>query len=194
MSALGKVGIDDYYAKAGAQAASDFIFDSELPWPDPVPLTGALPPVEKFSSDLLTPAFRPMVEDISERMQIPPEIVVAPLVTALAAVVGRRARIQPKRIDSNWQVVPNLWGAIIAPPGFMKSPAMHLALEPVRLIERQWREHYGQILEDHCRAVSECAIRQAAWKELAKSAVKKGASIPPSPEQPRKNRQSLAFL
>lgn len=33
--------------------------------------------------------------------------------------------------DASWVVVPNLWGGIIAPPGFMKSPVMAAMVRPL---------------------------------------------------------------
>ena len=42
-------------------------------WPDPEPINDALPPVEAFTLDALPAEIRPWVEDISERMQCPPE-------------------------------------------------------------------------------------------------------------------------
>ncbi len=40
-------------------------------WPDPAPLGDELPPVQSFDLDLLPVSFRPLVEDVSERMQMP---------------------------------------------------------------------------------------------------------------------------
>ena len=41
------------------------------------------------------------------------------------------ARIRPKRHD-DWTVVPNLWGAIVARPGMLKTPALREVLKPLR--------------------------------------------------------------
>ena len=38
----------------------------------------------------------------------------------IAAVIGNRVRIRPKKND-DWEVVPNLWGANIGPPSAMKT-------------------------------------------------------------------------
>src|SRR5262249_38789040 len=91
-------------------------------WPEPLPLESELPPVEPFADDLLPVALRPLVRDVAERMQTPADYPAVVAVLCLAGVVNRRAVIQPKAHDTSWVVVPNLWGGIIAPPGFMKSP------------------------------------------------------------------------
>ena len=49
--------------------------------------------------------------------------------------MNRRAIIQPKANDTGWVVVPNLWGGIIAPPGFMKSPVIQAATRPLNQIQ-----------------------------------------------------------
>ena len=64
------------------------------------------------------------------------------MVLCLAGAVNRRATIQPKANDTGWVVVPNLWGGIIAPPGFMKSPVIQACARPLLRIQAEWRwEH-----------------------------------------------------
>ena len=87
-------------------------------------------PLEMLPEDL-----RPWVADTSERMQVSPELIAAPALVALGAVVGRRMTIQPLSRDSGWQVTPNLWGAVVAPPSAKKSPAQREALAPLQAVE-----------------------------------------------------------
>ena len=90
-------------------------------WPEPEPLP-ALPDVAPFDFDLLPNSLRPWIEDIAERVQCPPDFPAVGAIISLAAVVGRKIGIRPKRKD-DWLEVPNLWGAIVGRPGVMKSPA-----------------------------------------------------------------------
>jgi hypothetical protein len=87
-------------------------------WPDPEPLGSDLPPVEPFSSDLLPQSFRPLVDDVSARMQTPVDFAAAATVEALAGCVNRRAVIQPKEKDTHaYPVVsanPNRLGSALA--------------------------------------------------------------------------------
>lgn len=92
-------------------------------WPDPQPIRGELPPFEAFSEDLLPGSLRPWVLDIAERMQVPLDFPGVAAILSLAGAAGRRATIQPKARDTGWVVVPNLWGGIIAEPGY--SGPMH---------------------------------------------------------------------
>jgi putative DNA primase/helicase len=81
-------------------------------WANPTPIPNALLPVDPFNSELLPPALRKWVMDIADRMQCPPDFPAVGAMVALSSVIGRKACIRPKRHD-DWQVVPNLWGAIV---------------------------------------------------------------------------------
>ena len=113
-------------------------------WPEPTTLGGELPGVDDFALELLPASFRPFVEDVSERMQTPPEYAAAAAVLALAGCVNRRAIVCPRAEDLSWMVVPNLWGAIIGPPGVMKSPVLRAITLPLSQIEQLWRAEYSE--------------------------------------------------
>ena len=154
------------------QAASDHQ-DEILGWPEPLPIGSELPEVDKFDPLLLPEALRDFVEDIAERMQVPPDYPAACLMVAMAGAVNRRASIQPKAEDSSWLVVPNLWGGIIAPPGFLKSPVLHAITAPLYAQEAVWRAEYDSRPEDYETQKEEMALRLAAWKEQTKAGFKK---------------------
>jgi DNA primase len=149
--------------------------DRGASWGEPLPLAQALPPVEKFNMDLLPPAFRLAVEDATERMQVPPDLIAIPQVTSLSAVVGRRVRIQPKKEDSQWQVTPNLWGAIIAPPGFLKTPSQRLGTGPLKKLQDSAREGYEKKEQEYERQLRNFDVRKRAWDSNALRDAKNGA-------------------
>ena len=99
-------------------------------WPDPKPLPGGLLPVPAFDTAMLPDAFRPWIEDIAERMQVPPEFAAVPAMIAAGSVIGNRIAIRPKARD-DWQEVPNLWGMIVGRPGVLKSPTTGQAMRPL---------------------------------------------------------------
>lgn len=103
-------------------------------WPDPVPLNDELLPVLPFAPDLLPSQLAPWVQDIAERMNCPLDLVAIPAMVAAASLVGRRIGIRPQE-KTDWLEVGNLWGAVIAPPGHLKSPAAAEALKPLRRLE-----------------------------------------------------------
>src|SRR5918995_3420880 len=97
---------------------------------------------------MLPDAFRGWVEDVAERMQVPPDFVAAPLMVAFSAVVGRKVGIRPKRRD-DWLVVANLWGAIVGSPGLLKSPALKEALAPMNCLIDKATKAYKESLEEY---------------------------------------------
>jgi len=90
-----------------------------------------------LSEELLPVSFRPLVLDVAERMQVRIDYPAAVIVLCLAGAMNRRAVIQPKANDNEWVVIPNLWGGIIAPPGFMKSPVIQTAIRPLSQIQAE---------------------------------------------------------
>jgi putative DNA primase/helicase len=108
----------------------------KLNWSNPPKeLPPATIPVPELPENLIPLQLRGWVMDIADRMQVAPEFVMAPAIVVLSSVVGRKITIFPKEYD-DWNVVPNLWGAVIARPGYFKSPTMAEALKPLdKLIE-----------------------------------------------------------
>lgn len=103
-------------------------------WPEPTPLPNALPPVDPFDAELLPVALRGWVMDIAHRMQCPADFPAVTALVALSSLIGARAVVQPKAKD-DWQVVPNLWGAVVGRPGVKKSPALGEALKPLNRLQ-----------------------------------------------------------
>ena len=141
-------------------------------WPEPQSLGSELLPVEPFSLEFVPSSLRPMIDDISERMQAPPDFSAAGAVVSLAGCVNRRGAIRPKRLDT-WEVIPNLWGMIVAPPGFLKSPNLNEVTRPLVSVEELWRETYKQASSDHESELETAKLRRQAWSEAYKRALKK---------------------
>lgn len=128
-----------------------------------------------MSSELLPECFKPWVMDISERMQVAPEFVVAPALVSFSSVVGRKISIRPKQHD-NWLVVPNLWGMIVSRPGYFKSPTIAEAMKPLESLSaaalKQSEEN-----SYHTKANQAFAYMQIeVVKEALKKAVKDGTT------------------
>lgn len=112
-------------------------------WLPPEPLPTKLPNVETFSYNLLPNAFAPWIEDISTRLQSPPDFAAVGAMVALSSLVGRRIGICPKAQD-DWLVIPNLWGLIIGRPGLMKTPALIEPLKPLNRLEAKTAEEFQE--------------------------------------------------
>lgn len=110
---------------------------SDATWPVPSPLPPMTCPAPPLPEDLLPEAFRPWLVDAAERACLPLEFVAIPSLVAAGSVIGRAVGIHPKRRDTGWRVVPNLWGGIVGKPGVLKTPAVEEGLSPLApLIER----------------------------------------------------------
>ena len=104
------------------------------PWPEPEPLPGGLLPVPAFDTAMLPDPFKPWIEDIAERMQVPVDFAAVPAMISAGSVIGNRLAIRPKARD-DWQELPNLWGMIVGRPGVLKSPTTGQAMKPLKWLE-----------------------------------------------------------
>lgn len=148
--------------------AKQVITASGSRWPAVLAMTSTLPPVEPFIPGLLPNSIRAYVMDVADRQQAPPDFAAVTALCGLAAVIGNRIRVRPKQND-DWEVVPNLWGAIIGRPSAMKSPAMQAALAPIYAIEEELRDKWE---EDTRAAEIEDALSGLDAKGAKKNAEK----------------------
>ena len=169
------------WSNSSGRGSTDAARISPEGWQSPLPLHSDLPQVEPFCQELLPLALRPLVSDIAERMQVPVDYPAVAVVLCLAGVVNRRAVIQPKVNDIGWIVVPNLWGGIVAPPGFMKSPVIQAATRPLNQIQSAWRREHAEALLRYEQENEEFELRHAAWKEQYKRSSKSGKQAPERP-------------
>ena len=105
------------------------------------PLRPAAPEPARLG-DYLPNCLAGWIEDSAERLNVPPSMIAGPLLVALAGVVGRSHRIRPKALD-DWSVYPILWGAVVAPSGAGKSPALDVALDGIARLESSYREAWA---------------------------------------------------
>jgi Protein of unknown function (DUF3987) len=157
-------------------------------WSTPQPLPEDLPHVPKFDSSMLPAAFRPWIEDIAERMQINPDIPAIGAITALSAAIGRRVQIKPKAYD-DWTVVPNLWGVVVAPPGFMKSPALSEVMKPLNRLESEAHREYESAraawtIEKERVVTTNSAIKSKNQTELKQNINADIEAFLPVPDEP----------
>jgi putative DNA primase/helicase len=200
-----KGDVSDWIAAGGTAEALKSLVDEaptfgvgELPaladttaWPDPQPVDDAILPVPAFDPmQMLPEPFAAWVVDVADRAQCPPDFVAIPLLCALAAVVGRKVAIRPKRHD-DWAVVPNLWGVIVGEPGVMKTPAMQEAVKVLKRLEAEAREDFAARAAAHETQMELYEAQLKAWKDALKKATANHeptddlmASQPVEPEEP----------
>jgi putative DNA primase/helicase len=160
---------------------------AEDDWPQPEPLGEVLPPVLPFDARLLPTALRPLVVDVAERMQVPLDFPAAAVMLCLAGAANRRALVQPKDGDPSWTVVPNLWGAVIGLPGYLKTPSLQALTRILNRIQTGWRAEHAEAMRQYAQEKEKFDLRLTAWKDEFKRAAKKGRPAPARPlDEPEK--------
>jgi putative DNA primase/helicase len=142
------------------------------PWPEPRALPALAPEVPELPESLLPETLRPWLCDIADRIQIPLDFVAAPAIVGLASLVGRSVGIYPKCKD-DWFVIPNLWGAIIARPGLLKTPAMAQALAPLKRLAAEASETFKDGAANTEASKDILDMKLAALKDQGRAAAKK---------------------
>jgi len=142
---------------------------------DPVPLPDELSPVADFDFSLLPDAVRPWAEDISERIQCPPDFVAVGVITSLAGVLGRKVAIRPQE-RTNWTVVANMWGIVVGRPGVLKSPAIEATLAPLKRLIAKATEHYSMAYEDYKLNQAVTKVRAEVAEKTARKQLEKDSS------------------
>jgi putative DNA primase/helicase len=110
-------------------------------WPALQPLPDVNPPVPDLEPEMLPEPLRTWLTAKADEMCVPLGGLAAAAMVGLSTVVGRAVEIAPHQ-HSAWRVVPNLWGALVAPPGLLKSPTLSAALEPMDPMIRRARDQY----------------------------------------------------
>ena len=111
-------------------------------WPVLIDITATGNRVPPFPTALLPQPFRNFVEDIADRLQVPPCFPAIPTVISVATVLGRGVRLQPKRHDYKWTERACLWGVLISKVSARKTPATSEALAPICKIQSELMERY----------------------------------------------------
>jgi Protein of unknown function (DUF3987) len=144
----------------------------ETDWPQPKPLPSKLAKVAQFDIEFLPPSIAPWVADISERLQCPPDYVAVTALVALGALIGRRVAIKPQQ-KTDWNEIPNVWGAFIGKPGMLKSPAMMEALKPLHHLEAEAAKAHAAALIEHQAALAEFKLHKSVKESVLKEELKK---------------------
>ena len=164
MSEAGFEAVRDIINKAKKAAAKE--------WPQPKELPSELAKVEAFDASFLPDRLAPWINDISDRLQCPPDYVGVAAITGLGATIGRRIGIAPQ-MKTDWIEIPNLWGAFVGRPGMLKSPAMIEALKPMHYLEAEAAKVFEIAQQAYAAGISEFKLRRQVKESLQKEHLKK---------------------
>lgn len=148
--------------------------EGDQEWPDPEEITSELLPVEPLLPELIPGALRPWLIDIARRMQCPLDFVAVGALVVSAAVIGAGCAIRPKQRD-DWEVVPNVWGGVVARPSMLKTPALAEIMKPLIRMELEARDEYDEAMMMHgAEFEAYKAEREAIKADMLKAAKGKG--------------------
>jgi len=116
-------------------------FVPESTWPEPDIIKEELLPVTPFDFDWIPGHLSTWMKDVSSRMQCPPDYIFVGLYVMISSLVGIRCVVRPFQND-DWEVIPNSWGAVVGPPGSMKTPALNQCLNHLTQLEFEANEMY----------------------------------------------------
>jgi hypothetical protein len=105
-------------------------------WSPPLPLPDVLLPVPPMVAEMLPKELQPWLTDIAERMSVPLDFVAIPAMVMLGGLIGRKVLVRPQEF-TDWSEPANLWGAIVSPPGAMKTPCGCAGLCPDQEVRSQ---------------------------------------------------------
>jgi hypothetical protein len=177
LSTLGT--IDELLAAAPSVPVADPSFadaleddDPSLPGrPEPLP---SLPSVMPFDYAYLPNGLRGFVQDISERMQCPPDFPAVGAVVMVATIVGRKVGIRPMR-RNDWTVIANIWGLIVGNSGVMKSPALSASTSPLKKLQAREYEVFNLAMAAYAEQAEFIKLQKTVNKSEAKKKLAKDA-------------------
>jgi hypothetical protein len=160
-------------AKLGERPASSDARDASPggDWPDPIDflsdpdnqLSGQLRP------DHLPDALAGFVFDTAERMGTDPASVALCAIVACASVVTDDWAVQPKVFDDTWVENPRLWGGMVAPPSFLKSPVLKACTAPIDRMDAEARKDHGNRMRQwqaQCEKLKEEGIAKSEYPAM----------------------------
>lgn len=156
----------------------DLIADAEiinlqaLGKPKPKPISQTLPPVKTLTSEMMPKLLWDYASNSAERLSVPIEYVLMPLMVSLGSLIGSKLSIYPKMYD-NWEVVPNFYGAIVGNPSSKKSPSLSEGLKPISHLVALAKDKYNEDkLEHDTQKELNKHMTKAAEKQLSDLAKK----------------------
>jgi putative DNA primase/helicase len=125
-----------------------------------------MPSLPDIAPEIIPEALRQWVIDGARSICVPVSGIAAGIMVVLSSILGRGVRILPEP-GNNWAVTPNLWGAIVAPPGMLKSAVISYISAPLEPLIRAANEHNRHLAAEvkARRSIVETAIKAEQKKK-----------------------------
>ncbi len=168
-------GLNDDTIRAEVEALADAAEAIELELP-----CLAVEPYKPFPVDALPEPVRGFVSVGAKAIGCDTSFIALPLLSALGSAIGNARRIELKR---GWDEPAIVWTAIVGDSGTMKSPALELALRPVRKRQKDEMRNHEKVMEEYEIELQRYERDFAQWRRG-----KSDADPPVKPEQPVADR------
>jgi hypothetical protein len=133
-----------------------------------------------FPVDVLPEPVRGFVTEAAKAIGCDASFVALPLLSGLASAIGNTHRIVLKR---GWSEPAIVWTAIVGDSGTAKSPALELALRPIRKRQHDAMKEHADAMMHHADALAMHERDAAHWRKS-----KSDAPPPAKPEAPIADR------
>lgn len=134
----------------------------------------------KFPMEVFPEGLAKFLEGAAESFPVDPGYLVMPALVTFSACMGTGRRVQCKQ---GWYEPPLLWGALIAEPSSLKTPATKAILKPLGSIELELHEENESFRKSYEQELAEWKMNGNGLK--GKKAV---AHLGDMPEPPKENR------
>ncbi len=116
---------------------------NELPteWNAPKPLDLTLKKVLTVSDDLLPKVLINWLRPASKVIGCPFDFLVLSAIVMIGSIIGSKLRVKPL-VNSDWFVVPNLYGGCVGLPSSKKTPALDETRKPILALQAEARKVY----------------------------------------------------
>ncbi|QDV21264.1 hypothetical protein Pan153_59520 [Gimesia panareensis] len=146
-----------------------------------------VPKWKPFPTDKLPEEAAKLVREAASSLRCDESLIAIPVLAALAGAIGRSRCLVAK---SGWVAYPILWLALVADSGSLKTPAMKIALAPLRKASRESIGLGEQLLSEYNEKLEEYEKKI----RISKKSKKEDAIdlLPEKPEKPILSRQIVS--
>ncbi len=139
-----------------------------------------LEPAAPFPVDALPQPVAHFVDGAAGAIGCDPSYVALPLLAGLASAIGNTRRIHLKH---SWCEPAIVWGVIVGDSGTLKSPALEVALRPIRRRQQAAMKEFTEAMEAYRVQLMQYEKELTAWKRPSA-----GGEPPVKPEEPQADR------
>ncbi len=133
-----------------------------------------------YPTELLPGALRDLVEQGGRSIACDPVMIAVPALISCSGAIGLSARV---KIKGDWDEPSVLWGAVVAPSGAKKDPALDLAVKPLRELDHEGRIASKEKLETFNAQMARFKFKHDKWAKGSSE-----TSAPQEPSRPRRDR------